>query len=316
MRSISASVGEQWRQRFCQRCGVGLRLALLIREVCRTASGSGPSATVRSDLAQWRGDPGGAIFHLVRLNFLSAIIPKLNTRNTLIALANSMHHLLKREIMITNHLKNTLLASLLGLTIPVYAASFDCTRAKSKVEKSICSDPELSSQDEILALAYKEALKTHPVPAYVKARQREWVRLNQYCDTSRFAECLKNNYRSRISHLLATPKLIVYANTKDFSYTEGDMVVEYWPSNEKYNFSVWGGARIHRVASEDNGRPTYTECSFDGISENISGGLAIDPVYDAKLFYRIIGDTIVFPGKPDICPGFAGIPSDPLMRQR
>jgi hypothetical protein len=25
--SISASVGEQWRQRFCQRCGAGLRLA-------------------------------------------------------------------------------------------------------------------------------------------------------------------------------------------------------------------------------------------------------------------------------------------------
>jgi hypothetical protein len=28
LRSISASVGEQWQQRFCQRCGVGLRLVL------------------------------------------------------------------------------------------------------------------------------------------------------------------------------------------------------------------------------------------------------------------------------------------------
>lgn len=31
--------------------------AMLRREVCRTVSGSGPSATARSDLVQWRGDP-------------------------------------------------------------------------------------------------------------------------------------------------------------------------------------------------------------------------------------------------------------------
>jgi|688.fasta_scaffold163978_5 hypothetical protein len=57
LRSISASVGKGGQQRFYQRCGGGLRLSLLGRERCRKTSGSGPLATARSDLAQWRGNP-------------------------------------------------------------------------------------------------------------------------------------------------------------------------------------------------------------------------------------------------------------------
>ena len=57
MRSISASVGKQWLQRICQRCGVGLRLAMLRREVCRTVSACGPSLMALRDSAQGRGDP-------------------------------------------------------------------------------------------------------------------------------------------------------------------------------------------------------------------------------------------------------------------
>lgn len=61
MRSISVSVGEQWRQRFCQGCGAGLRLALLRRETCRKVSGCGPSAMARSDPDQWLGNPQGVL---------------------------------------------------------------------------------------------------------------------------------------------------------------------------------------------------------------------------------------------------------------
>jgi hypothetical protein len=53
MRSISASVGKGWQQRFCQRCGAGLRPALLTGNACRKASGSWCSATARSDPDQW-----------------------------------------------------------------------------------------------------------------------------------------------------------------------------------------------------------------------------------------------------------------------
>lgn len=49
-----------------------------------------------------------------------------------------------------------------------FAASFDCTKAKSPVEKAICSDAELGKLDEDLSKVYKDALKEHPVENYVK----------------------------------------------------------------------------------------------------------------------------------------------------
>src|ERR1035441_10939093 len=56
-----------------------------------------------------------------------------------------------------------------------WAASFDCTKARSKVEKAICADPELSKLDDQLAVVYKSALAAHPLPSYIRARQRAWL---------------------------------------------------------------------------------------------------------------------------------------------
>jgi uncharacterized protein len=41
------------------------------------------------------------------------------------------------------------------------AASFDCAKAQSKVEKIICADAELSKLDEDLATAYWLAIRNH-----------------------------------------------------------------------------------------------------------------------------------------------------------
>lgn len=75
-----------------------------------------------------------------------------------------------------------LLAALVGLVlllaaVPAGAASFDCAKTRSKVEKLICKDPQLSRQDEDLAKAYGEALKLWDgqIAAYVKLSQRGWV---------------------------------------------------------------------------------------------------------------------------------------------
>jgi uncharacterized protein YecT (DUF1311 family) len=60
---------------------------------------------------------------------------------------------------------------------PATAASFDCAKARTKVEKLICKDPQLSRQDEDLAKAYGEALKVWDgkIAAYVRMSQRGWV---------------------------------------------------------------------------------------------------------------------------------------------
>jgi uncharacterized protein YecT (DUF1311 family) len=80
-----------------------------------------------------------------------------------------------------------LVAALLGLIVlalavplasPAAAASFDCGKARTKVEKLICADPQLSRQDSDLAAAYAEAQKVWDgkTVAYVKMSQRGWVR--------------------------------------------------------------------------------------------------------------------------------------------
>jgi uncharacterized protein len=56
-----------------------------------------------------------------------------------------------------------------------HAASFDCTRAASAIEKRICADPQLSRDDESVATAYRLALAAAPLPFAVRDDQRRWI---------------------------------------------------------------------------------------------------------------------------------------------
>ena len=53
---------------------------------------------------------------------------------------------------------------LLGLLFPLYAfgASFDCSKAQTSVERTICSDEAGSFYDDLLAYAYKMQLSAGP----------------------------------------------------------------------------------------------------------------------------------------------------------
>jgi uncharacterized protein YecT (DUF1311 family) len=118
-----------------------------------------------------------------------------------------------------------LAAALLGLMVLVFtsslgassaaAASFDCAKARTKVEKLICADPQLSRQDSEVAVAYGEALKAWDgkIAAYVKMTQRGWVGSRTllppgqdmggvYCndDDSRLS-CLRDIHAERIAVL-------------------------------------------------------------------------------------------------------------------
>lgn len=77
----------------------------------------------------------------------------------------------------------------------VHAASFDCGKASSKVEKLICTNAELDRLDSQLSETYKEAL---PKDSSVKTDQLNWLKQRNSCSN---AECLVNAYKSRISDL-------------------------------------------------------------------------------------------------------------------
>lgn len=93
------------------------------------------------------------------------------------------------------------------------AASFDCAKAQSRVEKAVCTDPELSKLDSDLAAAYRDTLAVANRPATVRAEQREWVRQNlegaTWEDPPRpfTVEDLQGRYGARIDDLRAVREL-------------------------------------------------------------------------------------------------------------
>jgi uncharacterized protein len=84
-----------------------------------------------------------------------------------------------------------------------WAASFDCKKAVTRIEKTLCSDPQLSRLDEELASAFKDA---RSAPRGMNAEpvvedQKHWLKVERnHCPD---AACLKKAYEKRIAELKA-----------------------------------------------------------------------------------------------------------------
>ncbi|MBI4923834.1 MAG: DUF3298 domain-containing protein [Devosia nanyangense] len=109
------------------------------------------------------------------------------------------------------------LAALLFLAPIAEAASFDCGKAATSFEKAICSSPELSQQDEILAQAYATALGglSKVAAGEVKATQHDWLGYaERICSddaepikgtyTDDQALCLTGSFKGRVRALEAS----------------------------------------------------------------------------------------------------------------
>jgi uncharacterized protein len=100
------------------------------------------------------------------------------------------------------------------------AASFDCKKATSKMERAVCGTPRLSGLDESLAAAYtaaKSRLSPNAVKTFVTG-QSSWLRFTStYCFTDYNAhavtpgeasQCLTNAYEQRIKEIAATGTMV------------------------------------------------------------------------------------------------------------
>lgn len=79
------------------------------------------------------------------------------------------------------------------------SASFDCVKAKTKIDKLICGDPKLSEADDKLNALYNDVLAKSPVPEDTKQQQLEWVKESR--NTCKNTDCLWQAYTTRISDL-------------------------------------------------------------------------------------------------------------------
>lgn len=81
----------------------------------------------------------------------------------------------------------------------IHAASFDCGKATSEVEKLICGDDELSRLDESLNKAYQQALEQTLFKEQIMRSQKQWLKKKR--NECRNPQCMKKAYEARINEL-------------------------------------------------------------------------------------------------------------------
>ncbi len=91
------------------------------------------------------------------------------------------------------------IAGVAAFSSSLQAASFDCTKASTTVEKLICQDNGLSRADDNLAIAYQHAMSAVSDKEALKNQQRTWLKdtRNKCQDTY----CLYTAYRNQESLL-------------------------------------------------------------------------------------------------------------------
>ncbi len=81
------------------------------------------------------------------------------------------------------------------------AASFDCKKASTWLEKTVCANPELSKLDEQMAKAYQDALKSLSPEGQKETKQYQKQWLKMISSSSNSEDGLKNQYKERIKQL-------------------------------------------------------------------------------------------------------------------
>jgi uncharacterized protein len=97
-----------------------------------------------------------------------------------------------------------LLAALLIVSPLAHATSFDCKKASTFVEKTICANPLLGKLDDALTDNYNAMLATDlgDGGASLKKEQRAWIAQRNKCTTDK---CLVDLYRKRVDDVCDAP---------------------------------------------------------------------------------------------------------------
>lgn len=149
---------------------------------------------------------------------------------------------------------------------PAQAASFDCAKAQSEVEKLICADAELSKLDEDLAAAYTKALKVDGKAASVRRAQKQWVKERNACVDS---ACVKNAYQSRARTLAQSTQ-----NTPGIEALYGK-----WEAGDRAGIAIYGMMEISKSKITWKGRNSSPRCtvSYELVPEDDAIKFKVEP---------------------------------------
>lgn len=141
-----------------------------------------------------------------------------------------------KNIKFYNHIFG--LSILFFISASSYAASFDCAKSSTKIEKLICTNENLSQLDNELARLYTATKSQNP---NIVSQQREWLKKKRgTCET---VDCLSQAYREQIFSLKQCRNCLVSEHA----------IIGYWENinngffeemsfsinNEEHDFNSW-----------------------------------------------------------------------------
>jgi len=198
--------------------------------------------------------------------------------------------------------------ALLGVTIMVASgvvvggASFNCSKACTSVEKTICASKVLSNLDEQLAKAYESVILLSDNPDRVKSQQQEWLR--NVRDQCQDETCLKGVYENRLAQLAATKQV------KWKSFRDTHIGIEFsYPSNRQAKIGCRGSKNCIALIGKPMPNSDYLIAFevFDGDLETVAVEKA---VFEKKNDGWIaIGRFGEHPVVPLAGPGWQGLKS-------
>ncbi len=97
-------------------------------------------------------------------------------------------------------MKHQVICLFLGVLVQGFgqAASFDCMRAASKVERLICDSPKLSELDDQLGKAWNRHLRNNEFKDQFRKTQKRWIEQRNQCEDE---DCLVQAYQARLGQM-------------------------------------------------------------------------------------------------------------------
>src|SRR5215831_3345908 len=169
--------------------------------------------------------------------------------------------------MKTIHRTQRALLTIAIMVIPgiVVGASFNCLKASTSVEKTICASKVLSNLDEQLAQAYESAIQSSDNPDRVKRQQQEWLR--KVRDQCQDEACLQGAYEHRLAQLAATQQV------KWQSFRDTRLGIEFsYPSNRQVKIGCHGSQNCIALIGKPMPHSVYLMAFevFDGDLETVA----------------------------------------------
>jgi len=202
----------------------------------------------------------------------------------------------------------------------VHAASFDCAKAGTAIERQICSDGYLNGLDDILGANYKKMMAANigsRAQDNLKSTQMQWLASRNRCQDR---QCLVNAYKVRIEEICAYPVLSGMhpscGTPDDYKHLDaGDLISELdgnWYSPQwKYGYVMKNGVGVATSTNSPNfqvgqkiielrpsshtsfsGQQVYTDGKFYNIeAQLINGKLHFQGEKNAKWVMERVGGS-------------------------